>query len=143
MSPIISSRIGLLSRLEQWKSIHHSMGYEHIWSLFDYCCMIVCLFVWWCLTPLSTTFQLHRGGKLYWWRKPLQFDHRSRKCPVNHEMQGYKCMLRSQVTLFFLFCLLVRFESLLPSILSVHFKNLSPLSGPSTPPPPPYNKLHP
>jgi hypothetical protein len=23
-----------------------------------------------CLTPLSKIFQLCRGGKLYWWRKP-------------------------------------------------------------------------
>jgi len=24
----------------------------------------------WCLTPLSTKFQLHRGSQFYWWRKP-------------------------------------------------------------------------
>ena len=53
--------------------------------------------VLWCLTPLSTIFQLNRGDQFYWWRKP---ECKTSKMPIINEKNVHIFVCFACLTVF-------------------------------------------
>ena len=67
LSPVIRYRYNKLSTVSGRSKLWASAGCKNKIKIFV--CVFYLMVGLWCLTLLSTIFQLYHGGKFYWWRK--------------------------------------------------------------------------